>query len=176
MARSEVLHELQARQERRTAEMTLICILKRESRGRRSLRDSRFRARFYDKATARAVRRPGPMLRLWLGPGPLQPWPVSAARNRQPAARRSRFRAGRPRTTRKSREKRPPREITGPNRRFLDGHHGNYSARTCSSSPRPEKIKHRAALARRRSKRGSTGASEIPFNSSKDSESSIVSI
>ena len=125
-----------------------------ESRGRRSLRDSRFQARFSHKATARAVGRPGPRLRLWLGPGPLQARLGPAARNRQPAARRSRFRAGRPRTTRKSREKRPPREITGPNRRFLDGPHGNYSARTCSSSPRPEKIKHRAALARRQAKGG----------------------
>ena len=39
----------QARQERRTAEMTLICILKRESRGRRSLRDSDFRPDFMTK-------------------------------------------------------------------------------------------------------------------------------
>ena len=49
-------------------------------------------------------------------------WPGHPAgaigiRGAKSAARRSRFRAGRPRTTRKSREKRPPREITDPIRK-----------------------------------------------------------
>ena len=109
---------------------------------RRSLRDSNFRPDFPTKPQLAPFAARG----LCCGHGSAL---APCRRDRYPPRE-----IGRPRTTRKSREKRPPREITGPNRRFLDGRHGNYSARTCSSSPRPEKIKHRAALARRQAKGG----------------------